>query len=173
MIDLRFGAGWSVLPLALGLMAASSAFAQNSGPEQQSRLEKTERAAGSIATQPLRDVNAKKTVIPPVLQRAIAAPYSPSGTADCGQIRSGLRALNAALGPDFGTGTAHNEDRASQLATEGGKAVVNSIIPFRGLVREVSGAAPAERRLNAAMDGGYARRGFLRGVALAKNCKLG
>ena len=174
MMNLRIGAYWTVLPLALGLMAAPAALAQNSDtPEQQSRLQKTEHTAGSIAVQPLRDVNAKKTVIPAVLQRAIAAPYGSTGTADCGQIRSGLRALNAALGPDFGTGTAHNEDRASQIATEGGKAVVNSLIPFRGLVREVSGAAPAERRLNAAIDGGYARRGFLRGMALAKNCKLG
>jgi hypothetical protein len=173
MMNLRIGASLAGLPLAMALLAAPAALAQNSAAEQPSRLQKTEHTAGDIAVQPLRDVNAKKTVIPPVLQRAIAAPYSPAGTANCAQIKSGLHALSAALGPDFGTGTAHNEDRASQVATEGGKAVVNSFIPFRGLVREVSGAAPAERRLNAAMDGGYARRGFLRGMALAKNCKLG
>jgi hypothetical protein len=171
MMNLRMGAFWA--GLAISALAAPSAWAHDNGSgEQQSRLQKTEHTAGSIAVQPLRDINAKKTVIPPALQRAIAAPYAPAGTANCAQIQSGLRALNAALGPDFGTGTAHNEDRASQIATEGGKAVVNSIIPFRGLVREVSGAAPAERRLNAAIDGGYARRGFLRGMAAAKNCKL-
>ncbi len=172
-MTLRIGALWVGLPLAMLVVAAPSAFAQNnSTAEQPSRLQKTEKTAGGIATQPLRDVNVKKTVIPPVLERAIAAPYSPAGTANCAQIKSGWRALNAALGPDFGTGTAHNEDKASKIAEEGGKAVVNSFIPFRGLVREVSGAGPAERRLNAAMDGGYARRGFLRGMAMAKNCKL-
>ncbi|WP_404710631.1 hypothetical protein [Sphingomonas sp. MMS24-J13] len=170
-MNLRMGAFWT--GFAISALVAPSAWAQDNGSgEQQSRLQKTEHTAGSIAVQPLRDINAKKTVIPPVLQSAIAAPYSPAGAANCAQIQAGLRALNAVLGPDFGTGTAHNEDRASQLAAEGGKTVVNSLIPFRGLVREVSGAAPAERRLNAAMDGGYARRGFLRGVALAKNCKL-
>jgi hypothetical protein len=158
----------------MAAVIAPSANAQDNGAGMQpNRLQKTERTAGSIATQPLRDVNVKKTVVPPVLQRAIAAPYAAAGTGNCAQIRSGLRDLNAALGPDFGTGTARNEDRASQIAEQGGKAVVNSLIPFRGLVREVSGAAPAQRRLNAAMDGGYARRGFLRGMAMAKNCKLG
>ncbi len=41
----------------------------------------------------------------------------------------------------------------------------------RGLVREVSGAAPAERRKNAAIDAGYARRGYLRGVYETRRCK--
>ncbi len=45
---------------------------------------------------------------------------------------------------------------------------MNSLIPFRGLVREVSGAGPAERRLNAAIDAGIARRGFLRGLQRAE-----
>ena len=53
-----------------------------------------------------------------------------------------------------------------------GRTVVNSLIPFRGLVREISGAAPAERRLNAAIQASFARRGFLRGVATGRGCKL-
>ena len=59
---------------------------------------------------------------------------------------------------------------ADDLAEAGGKTIVNTIIPFRGLVREISGAAPAERRLAAAIDAGFARRGFLRGTALARRC---
>ena len=39
-------------------------------------------------------------------------------------------------------------------------------------VREVSGAAPQERRLRAAIQAGFARRGFLRGVATARKCRL-
>jgi hypothetical protein len=137
------------------------------------RIEKTGQSAGRIASQPVTDVGAKKTVVPPVLQRAIAAPYGSAGTASCAQIRSGLGQLNAVLGPDFAAGASYNEDRASKIAEAGGKTIVNSIIPFRGLVREISGAAPAQRRLNAAIDAGYARRGYLRGMARAKGCKLG
>ncbi|MEE3154506.1 MAG: hypothetical protein VX309_03150, partial [Pseudomonadota bacterium] len=54
----------------------------------------------------------------------------------------------------------------------GGKTIVNSIIPFRGLVREITGAAPAQRRLNTAIDAGFARRGFLRGAAISRGCRL-
>jgi len=50
--------------------------------------------------------------------------------------------------------------------------VVNSLIPLRGLVREVSGAAPADRRLEAAIDAGLARRGYLRGLAVSRGCRL-
>lgn len=160
------------VPIALAL--AQAAAAQNGAtPDRPDRLQETARTAGGIAVQPARDVGAKKVAVPPVLQRAIAAPYGASGTASCGQIRSGLAELNAALGPDFVAGAQTNENRASKIAEAGGKTIVNSLIPFRGLVREVSGAAPAQRRLNAAIDAGYARRGYLRGLAKAKGCRAG
>jgi len=169
------------LALATALALCSAAFAQSGGTpgntttrsSTHERIEKTGRTAGRIGSQPAVDVGAKKTVVPPVLQRAIAAPYGATGTANCGQIRSGIADLSNALGPDFIAGAQTNEDRASKLAEAGGATVVNSILPFRGLVREISGAAPAQRRLNAAMDAGYARRGYLRGLARAKGCKLG
>lgn len=47
---------------------------------------------------------------------------------------------------------------------------MNSLIPFRTFVREVTGAAPAQRRFQAAVDLGYARRGFLRAVYRLRNC---
>jgi hypothetical protein len=161
----------SVLPL-IALATASTAFAQNDGGTP-SRIEQTKRTAGTIASQPATDVGAKKLTVPPVLQRAIAAPYATAGTASCAQITSGIRQLNGALGADFVAGAQTNENRASKIAEAGGKTIVNSLLPFRGLVREVSGAAPAQRRLNAAIDAGYARRGFLRGLAQAKRCKAG
>jgi hypothetical protein len=75
------------------------------------------------------------------------------------------------LGPDYGTGVEVKESRAGKLAEAGGKTVVNSIIPLRGLLREVTGAAPADRRMDAAVDAGSARRGFLRGVEAKQGCK--
>ena len=163
---------WCLAPIALAV--ASAAVAQNeNAADHPGRFQQTARTAGDIAVQPARDVGAKKVVVPPVLQSAIAAPYGPAGTATCGQISTGLKSLNATLGPDFVAGAQTNEDRASKIAEAGGRTVVNALIPFRGLVREVSGAAPAQRRLNAAIDAGYARRGFLRGLAKAKGCRAG
>jgi hypothetical protein len=173
-MNVRIGACRAALPLALALVMAPAIHAQNETKSgEPSRFQKTTRTAEEIASQPVTDVGAKKKEIPPILQRAIAAPYGTAGAANCAQIRSTFGQLNAVLGPDFVAGATVNENRASKIAEAGGKTIVNSIIPFRGLVREVSGAAPQQRRLNAAIDAGYARRGFLRGLARTKNCKLG
>lgn len=127
--------------------------------------------AGDIAMQPVRDVGIDKEEIPAPLVAAVANPYSLAGLKRCKQLGESLANLTAVLGPDFGTAPAEAENRAGKIAEAGGKAVVNSIIPFRGLVREFTGAAPAQRRMNAAIDAGYARRGFLRGVYTQRGCK--
>jgi hypothetical protein len=160
--------------LCLALLAQPSfGQSQKSGQDQPDRFGKTAKTAGTIASQPARDVGAAKTTTPPVLQKAIQSPYSLTGLRTCTQLRAAMTELSAALGPDFTAGASVNEDRASKIAEAGGKTVVNALIPFRGLVREVSGAAPAQRRLNAAIDAGYARRGFLRGVATQRKCRIG
>lgn len=169
------GVGRIALFAIVATMAAASTSAQNSSPQNDtepshSRLDDTRRTAGTIVTQPARDIGASKTEIPPLLLKAADDPYSLSGLKSCQQIAAGIGALNDVLGPDFGSHKAYKENRAGKLAEEGGKTVINSFIPFRGLVREVTGAAPAERRYNAAVAAGYARRGFLRGVARGRGC---
>ena len=124
-----------------------------------------------IGTQPVRDVGVMKREIPPILEKAADDPYSLKGLKTCRQLSGEVTKLNVVLGPDYATGNEYKENRAGKLAEAGGKTVVNAIIPFRGLVREVSGAAPAERRLNAAIDAGLARRGFLRGVHAKQGCR--
>ena len=132
----------------------------------------TVKEGGRIVTQPARDVGVAKTTIPPVLEAARDDPYSLKGLGNCARIREAIHALSAQLGPDFAVGREKKENRAGKLAAAGGKTVINALIPFRGLVREISGAAPAQRRLNEAIDAGFARRGFLRGVAYARKCRV-
>lgn len=128
--------------------------------------------AGKIAARPVHDVGIDNKKVPPVLQRAAAAPYSPQGTGSCAQLSSGIAALNTALGPDFGEKVPVSGSKAGQIAKIAGETVVDTIIPFRGLVREVSGAAAAQRRMQAATYAVLARRGFLRGMARAKGCRV-
>jgi hypothetical protein len=128
-------------------------------------------SAGRIVSQPAKDVGAAKTKIPPALVAASADPYGMNGLGTCKQIAAAFRSMTDVLGPDFKVGDTKTENRAGKLAEAGGQTVVNSLIPFRGLVREVTGAAPAQRRLNRALDAGYARRGFLRGLYTARKCK--
>ena len=127
--------------------------------------------AGRIASQPGRDVGALKTKIPPILQSAVADPYGLAGKGTCAAIAAEIRQLNEPLGPDLVAGPRPQENRAGKIAAAGGKTVVNTLIPFRALVREATGAAPAQRRLDAAVDAGFARRGFLRGVYQTRRCR--
>ncbi|MCW2365004.1 hypothetical protein M2341_000451 [Sphingobium sp. B7D2B] len=153
--------------LLSAVLAAAPALAQ----EEPEKEDKTAQKAGEIVTQPARDVGIEKTKIPEVLARAVEQPYAPAGKG-CRAVIDQIAELNAVLGTDFDANSKANENKFGNLAAAGGAAIVNSIIPFRGLVREVSGAAGAERRLQAAINGGVARRGYLRGLAVSRGCKL-
>lgn len=156
--------------LALTLLAgAMPASAQDNGsaPDKQEDPNHpgTMKRAGQIVTQPARDVGIDKKKIPPVLAAAVESPYGAPAGKGCAGIRREMSDLNAVLGPDFGTGTEANTSKIGKAAEIGGTALVDSLIPFRGLVREVSGAAPADRRFAAAVSAGMARRGYLHGLA--------
>ncbi|WP_237751635.1 hypothetical protein [Sphingobium sp. DC-2] len=156
-----------MIPLVLGVPGAR---AQNAEPEQPRVAEAFDRA-GKIVVQPARDVGAAKTEIPPLLLKAAEDPYSVEGLANCSQLTAAIKQLNGVLGSDFTTARQRRENRAEKIAEAGGRSVVNALIPFRGVVREITGAASAQRRLNAAIDAGYARRGFLRGLHYARRCR--
>lgn len=162
--------------IALMLMLPGVALAQDQAkqaPEkQEKRRDDTLDKAGTIASQPVRDVGLDKDEIPPILLKAMDNPYAPPPSRTCKGLKTSLAELNAVLGEDFTAGAAANENRTGKIAEAVGKTIVNSLIPFRGLVREISGAAPAQRRLQAAVTAGIARRGYLRGQAAAKGCKI-
>lgn len=158
---------------ATAVMLAIPAAAQDqpAAPENKQHQDDSLRKAGDIASQPARDVGAMKRVIPPVLIAAAESPYAPDGTSNCRDIARGITALNAELGEDYDAPATAKKQGAGHYAEAGGKFVVNTILPFRGLVREVSGAAAADRRLEAAQQAGIARRGYLRGLQQAKRCR--
>jgi len=163
------------IALALSLCLCGTALAQENRDEKKQEEkkddDKTLKKAGDIVSQPARDVGIAKTKIPELLVQAQAQPYASPGKG-CKTVVARIAELNAVLGPDFGGNSKDNESKFGKLAAAGGEAVVNTLIPFRGLVREVSGAAPAERRREAAINAGLARRGYLRGLAVSRGCKL-
>lgn len=128
-----------------------------------------DKSAGHIVSQPVRDIGLSKDKIPPILEQAIASPYG-LRSSRCKAVVAELVQLNLALGRDFDSPVVKG-DKVSQIASAGGEALVGMLIPFRGLVREVTGAASAERRRVAAINAGIARRGFLRGIAKDHGCK--
>lgn len=128
----------------------------------------TDSAAQKVANAPLEDANIKKREIPPALQDAVNDPY-PSGLRRCSAIKANLDTLDEALGPDL-DGTKPGKKSTGQVATSVARGAVRSLIPFREVVREISGAAGDQRRYDRAVDAGMARRGYLRGLAIARGC---
>jgi len=159
--------------MVTGFLSAALTSCLLSSPSIAQPVGDTVKRGGEIVSQPARDVGAAPTKIPPVLLAAYADPYGLTGLGSCRKLRQEIDNLTGALGPDFTIRKERKENRAGKLAEAGGKTIVNAFIPFRGLVREISGAAPAQRRLNAAIDAGFARRGFLRGVAYSRKCARG
>lgn len=123
--------------------------------------------AERVAETPLRDLNVKKDGIPPALEAAAANPYSTEGLTSCAAVTRAVQELDTLLGPDFDLG----EKRAKGVtAGKVAESVVGGLIPFRGLIREASGAASAERRLQVAIFAGATRRGFLKGLGVQRGC---
>lgn len=173
ILKARILAATCFLSMAGVAQAAAPDGAATSPPAQQpeSSMTQARKGAVDIVSQPARDVGISRHEIPPALAKASEAPYSLQGLKTCRQILAAVGDLSVVLGPDFQPGDKYQESRMAKLAEAGGKTVVNSFLPFRSLVREVSGAAPWDRKLRAAVEAGYARRGFLRGVYATRRCR--
>jgi len=124
--------------------------------------------AVDIAKTPVTDLNIDKREIPELLIRAQQEPYHLKNLGRCRQLIAAVEELDEILGPDIDL-PQETRDRIS--AGRVAKTVVGSFIPFRGLIREVSGANKQELRIRAAIQAGIARRGFLKGVGQSRGCK--
>lgn len=125
--------------------------------------------ATEVAKTPLRDLNIDARDIPQALQSAVSDPYATDGLARCDALVSAIAELDMVLGADYDIAADDDEKRVSEGRI--GQSVVGSIIPFRGLVREATGAAEADRNLRAAYTAGMVRRSFLKGWGLGRGCK--
>jgi len=126
------------------------------------------------ATTPLSDLNVVRADIPEVLRAALAAPYAAPADGSCAGLASAIRALDEVLGPDLdappSAGNPGLLDRGEDAATGALQRTAEGVIPFRGWVRKLSGAERYARQVSAAITAGGVRRGFLRGLAVAKPC---
>jgi hypothetical protein len=123
--------------------------------------------AGSSITTPMDDLGLRKEAIPPVLIEAVENPYNLQGLAQCPQIVAKVEALDMALGKDIDL---PQEDGSRLAAGDLVNFAASSVIPFRGLIREVTGASSRQRQMQEAVLAGFARRAFLKGVGQTRNC---
>ncbi|MFM5932073.1 MAG: hypothetical protein ACKOPQ_14295 [Novosphingobium sp.] len=124
--------------------------------------------AGDVVATPVGDLGLRKDDIPPLLLAAQVDPYGLAGMRRCAAIASAIGELDAVLGEDIDVVQAR-ESRVS--AGRLAQSAVSSFIPFRGVIRELSGANAQERRLQQAIYAGSVRRAFLKGVGLERGCR--
>lgn len=99
-------------------------------------------------------------------------PYSLAGLGKCAAIIREVEELDAVLGPDVNARAEKSEaKKREETAGRVAGTVAGGIIPFRGLIGEVTGANAERRRYAVAVYAGTVRRGFLKGVGLERGCK--
>lgn len=153
--------------LTLLLAAALTACASSS-------QDKAAGAATKAATTPLSDLNVVRADIPPALKAAAAAPYAMPADASCTGIATAIRELDEVLGPDLDAPAANGNtgllERGEDAAANALQRTAEGVMPFRGWVRKLSGAERYAKQVSAAITAGGVRRGFLRGLGVAKTC---
>ena len=132
----------------------------------------TGAAMGDAVTQPLADVNLKRKAVPAELTVILADPYALGGIRTCRQIIAEVVKLNAVLGDDVDRIEVDPKTRKRREGAAGvTRGVISGLIPFRALIREVSGARSAEEEYREAIFAGVIRRGFLKGYGQARRCR--
>lgn len=132
------------------------------------------------ARQPFEDIGIAREEIPPLLIEVSKAPYRKPKPLTCAGLNDEIAKLDAILGPDVctpenPTGTASKPSRKGEYVEEGasyarGQAVgvvsgYLDVLPFRGAIRQVSGANKHAKAVARAYEVGKSRRAFLKGLA--------
>jgi hypothetical protein len=127
-----------------------------------------------VAEAPLHDLDVANGKIPPVLKRAMEAPYERPEPSNCREITAQVRSLYDALGPDYDEATSneHSGVVSKNSAYDAMRAGEKLYIPFDGVIRFVSGADRHDRYVLAAIQAGATRRAYLKGLGEAHGCDL-
>jgi hypothetical protein len=155
-----FKSAFSIAAAGMLAMIGQSALAQTAVSPKDAKV-------GDVAATPLETVNLKKQDIPPILLNARQAPYTLSGLKTCAALTGEIRRLDAALGDDIDIA---DYTKGGMKAGNTAKSIIGGLIPFGGIIREVSGANESQRQWQVALYAGTARRSFLKGIGQSKGC---
>jgi hypothetical protein len=133
----------------------------------------------SAAASPLSDLNLINAPIPEVLLAARAAPYARPASVTCEAMLADIRSLDEVLGADLDTPPTDANpglvERAGSLAAEQAtsslRRTAEGVIPFRSWIRKLTGAERYSKQVAAAISAGTVRRAFLKGMAVAQQCR--
>ena len=171
------------LALATVLLIGACASTPDSKPDAPPQQSATDRAIqqsqdgfGDAAMSPLEDVNLKREKIPEEF-KSIKNPYQVDIEITCEAIAAEVETLNNVLGrdwdippPDKAALSERAADGASTAFLDTVAGTASGVIPFRGVVRTVTGANSHARKVRKAYERGSHRRTFLKGIGLVKEC---
>jgi len=151
------------------MMLAAPALAQtnSSAPREEKPITQRDPSAVDVIATPATDLNLKKGEIPAILTAASQDPYGLSGMRRCADLAAEVSRLDAVLGDDIDIAQAPTRRVSPGKVAQ---SVVGSFIPFRGIIREISGASEQERKQQLAIYAGSTRRSFLKGVGYQRGC---
>jgi hypothetical protein len=126
---------------------------------------------------PLVDLNLLKTKIPEVLIAAQRAPYAAPEVPTCEGLALEIMRLDAALGADLDGPPATKASLLEKGRAEVDAAAIGavrssaeSLIPFRGWVRKLTGAERASHEVTKCIAAGIVRRAYLKGLGQGRGC---
>ena len=162
-----------VIACGLGLTACSTV-----GGGVGDTLKMTGNGVGDAVAAPLKDFNLIRPGIPPVLAAATKNPYRKPKRTDCAYLAYEISQLDLALGPDVDvprdadqTGLRTRGAIAlSDAALSAVRDVTTGWIPFRSIVRRLTGAADRQDDVEDAVHAGGIRRAYLKGLGRQQNC---
>ncbi len=122
----------------------------------------------AVLMTPAQDVGLSKIKIPAYLSE-MSNPYMGLPT-DCAAIRAEVEKLDGLLGADLDVPEDEDIMRERNQLNAASSAVGSVLIPFRGVVRAVTGAAKNERDARNAYERGLVRRAYLKGRSEERDC---
>lgn len=175
----------SMLILMLPLMACETVSENSHYVTKKSlkdREEVTLKGAGeasfSAALSPLEDLGLRKRDIPELLAKLAQNPYYPPPKPfKCDAVKAEMDQLNVLLGDDIDEPKVALKDdesyvmAAAEMAQDAVVGLVKSqvnILPYKSILRRLTGAKKHEKLVAKAIQGGNLRRAYLRGLSVAE-----
>lgn len=118
-------------------------------------------------SQPFKDLSLIREPLPPLLSDAAAAPYAIDDGVSCSSLVEHIGKLDEVLGPDLDRSKAER-GQADDILSDALRSALG--LPFRGVIRRLTGASQRDQAKAEGVLAGMVRRGFLKGMARAKNC---
>jgi hypothetical protein len=134
---------------------------------------------GDAITAPLRTLNLIKPDVVAALRSAAEAPYAAPQPVTCDAIGAEVLALNTALGADLDAIASNTStslaDRGSEAANKAAfgalRNAADGLVPYGGLVRQLTGANRAAKEAADARAAGAIRRAYLKGFGQSMKCE--